>query len=87
MTIFSELPGDSLKDRVRAHCRAFINVCVCQQVEAMIDEGIYRMDRYVEGGWITGLKYEDEIIADLEKRTESKPNKLKIVSCGLRKAC
>lgn len=46
----------------------------------MLDEGIYKMERYVESGWLTGLKYEDEILADLEKRTDSKPNKLKTVS-------
>lgn len=46
----------------------------------MLDEAIYKMERYVEGGWLTGLKYEDEILADLEKRTDSKPNKLKTVS-------
>ena len=45
----------------------------------MLDEAIYKMERYVEGGWLTGLKYEDEILADLEKRTDSKPNKLKTV--------
>lgn len=46
----------------------------------MLDEAIYKMERYVEGGWLTGLKYEDEILKDLEKRTESEPNKLKTVS-------
>ena len=46
----------------------------------MLDEGIFKMERYVESGWLTGLKYEDEILADLEKRTDSKPNKLKAVS-------
>lgn len=46
----------------------------------MLDRGIYKMEDYVEGGWITGLKYEDKILADLEKRTDSKPNKLKTVS-------
>ncbi|BDA50409.1 Protease 4 [Coccomyxa sp. Obi] len=54
-----------------------------QEAEAMLDEAIYKMERYVEGGWLTGLKYEDEILKDLEKRTESEPNKLKTV--GLKK--
>ncbi|KAK9917362.1 hypothetical protein WJX75_003547 [Coccomyxa subellipsoidea] len=54
-----------------------------QEAEMMLDEGIYKMERYVESGWLTGLKYEDEILADLEKRTDSKPNKLKTV--GLKK--
>ncbi|EIE22855.1 protease IV with duplicated peptidase family U7 domain-containing protein [Coccomyxa subellipsoidea C-169] len=54
-----------------------------QEAEEMLDEGIFKMERYVESGWLTGLKYEDEILADLEKRTESKPNKLKAV--GLKK--
>ena len=45
----------------------------------MLDRGIYRMEDYVEGGWVTGLKYEDELIKDLEKRTGSNPDKLKSV--------
>ncbi len=43
----------------------------------MLDQGIYRMEDYVEGGWVTALKYEDEVIKDLEKRTDSKPDKLR----------
>ena len=45
----------------------------------MLDKGIFRMEDYVEGGWVTGLKYEDEVIKDLEKRTDSKPDKLRAV--------
>ena len=45
----------------------------------MLDQGIFRMEEYVEGGWVKGLKYEDEIIKDLEKRTDSKPDRLKAV--------
>ena len=46
----------------------------------MLDKGIFRMEDYVEGGWVTGLRYEDEVIKDLEKRTDSKPDKLRAVS-------
>lgn len=45
----------------------------------MLDRGIYRMEDYVEGGWVTALKYEDELIKDLEKRTGSDSDKLKSV--------
>ena len=37
------------------------------------------MEEYVEGGWLSGLRYEDEVLKDLEKRTDSKPDKLKTV--------
>ncbi len=43
----------------------------------MLDAGIFRMEEYVERGWVTALKYEDEILKDLEQRTDSKPDKLK----------
>ena len=49
------------------------------QVEAMLDRGIYKMEDYVEGGWVTALRYEDEVMKDLEKRTNSKPDKLHAV--------
>ena len=53
----------------------------------MLDKGIFRMEDYVEGGWVTGLKYEDEVIKDLEKRTDSKPDKLRAVSILLPTDC
>lgn len=35
----------------------------------MLEEGIFDMKRFAEGGWVTALKYEDEIIDDLKVRT------------------
>ena len=60
--------------------RFSVSFTLANQAEEMLDEGIFKMERFVESGWLTGLKYEDEILADLEKRTDSKPNKLKAVS-------
>ena len=45
----------------------------------MLNRGIFRMEEYVEGGWLSGLRYEDEVLKDLEKRTDSKPDELKTV--------
>ena len=45
----------------------------------MLDAGIIDVKEYVEQGWVTALRYEDEIVADLEKRTDSKEGKLKKV--------
>ena len=45
----------------------------------MLDRGIYRNEDFVDGGWVTALRYEDEVMKDLEKRTDSKPDKLKAV--------
>ena len=45
----------------------------------MLDKGIYKMEDYVEDGWVTALRYEDEVMKDLEKRTNSKPDKLNAV--------
>ena len=52
------------------------------QAEAMLDAGIFKMEEYVERGWVSALKYEDEILKDLEQRTDSKPDKLKTVRRG-----
>ena len=58
-----------------------ILMAVCTaQVEAMLNEGIFDMQQYVDGGWVTGLKYEDEVMDDLKKRTGGKADKLRSVS-------
>ncbi|DBA80897.1 hypothetical protein WJX77_008755 [Trebouxia sp. C0004] len=51
-----------------------------EEVEAMLNEGIFDMQKYVDGGWVTGLKYEDEVMDDLKKRTGGKADKLRSVS-------
>lgn len=40
-----------------------------QDVIAMLEEGIYDTKKLVEGGWISDLKYEDELIDELKKLT------------------
>ena len=45
----------------------------------MLDAGYVDVAEYASNGWLTGLKYEDEIIQDLEKRTKSEEGKLKEV--------
>lgn len=42
-----------------------------EQVAALLDEGAYDPSRFVEGGWVTGLKYEDELNKIIEERTGS----------------
>ncbi|KAL3146137.1 hypothetical protein ABBQ38_015479 [Trebouxia sp. C0009 RCD-2024] len=51
-----------------------------EEVEAMLNEGIFDMQKYVDGGWITGLRYEDEVMDDLKKRTGGKKDKLRSVT-------
>lgn len=46
----------------------------------MLNEGIFDMQKFVDGGWITALKYEDEVMDDLKKRTGGKKDKLRSVS-------
>ena len=53
------------------------------QVEAMLNAGIFDMQKYVDGGWVTALKYEDEVLDDLKKRTGGKADKLRSVSFGI----
>ena len=42
---------------------------VGMQVAAMLDEGVFDMARFAEGGWVDGLKYEDEVEELLKPRT------------------
>ena len=49
------------------------------QVEEMLDAGYFDMKDYLEGGWVTGLRYESEVIDDLKQRTGSLDKPLKKV--------
>ncbi|KAF5837148.1 protease IV with duplicated peptidase family U7 domain-containing protein [Dunaliella salina] len=40
-----------------------------EDVKNLLDAGIYDAKQLEEGGWLDGLKYEDEILEDLKKRT------------------
>lgn len=46
----------------------------------MLNAGIFDMQKYVDGGWVTGLRYEDEVMDDLKQRTGGKKDKLRSVS-------
>ena len=48
-----------------------------QELSALLDEGVYDMERFLEGGWVTGLKYEDEVLADLKKRVGCKEEEVR----------
>lgn len=41
-----------------------------EEVIAMLDQGIFDNQEWLAGGWVDGLKYEDEVISDLKKRTD-----------------
>ncbi|KAG1677042.1 hypothetical protein FOA52_001212 [Chlamydomonas sp. UWO 241] len=45
------------------------------EVKAMLEEGIYDMQKFMDGGWVTALRYEDEVIEDLKARTDTKEDK------------
>jgi hypothetical protein len=38
-------------------------------VKEMLDAGYYDMEKLAAGGWLTALKYADELEEDLKKRT------------------
>ena len=52
------------------------------QVEELLERGVYDMKELAEGGWLTALRYEDEVIADLKKRTGGKASKVRAVRRG-----
>lgn len=49
------------------------------QVAALLDEGAYDPARFVEGAWVTGLKYEDELNKIIEERTGGKEDEMRVV--------
>lgn len=40
-----------------------------QEVVALIEEGVYDMEKFKSGGWITDLWYEDQLRQELMMRT------------------
>eukprot|EP00798_Chlamydomonas_sp_ICE-L_P004081 gene4081-14179_t len=48
-----------------------------EEVLAMMEEGIFDMQKFMDGGWLTGLRYEDEVIDDMKKRTGGKDDEAK----------
>ncbi len=46
----------------------------------MLNAGYVDVQDYVKHGWLSGVKYEDEIFDDLTKRTDSEEDKLKKVT-------
>ncbi|XP_071692090.1 serine protease SPPA, chloroplastic-like [Rutidosis leptorrhynchoides] len=39
-----------------------------QEIESFIDEGVYQVNKLKEDGWITDVKYDDEVTSMLKKR-------------------
>ncbi|MEW5297773.1 MAG: hypothetical protein WDW36_000957 [Sanguina aurantia] len=50
------------------------------EVETMLNKGIFDVAELVAGGWLTGLKYEDEVIDDLKVRTGGKDDQVRKVT-------
>lgn len=48
-------------------------------MEAVIDAGVYDMETLAEEKWVTGLKYNDEVIDMLKERTGGKKDKVRSV--------
>ena len=73
-------PGRAVQKRLQLRARR-------AQVEELLERGVYDMKELAEGGWLTALRYEDEVIADLKKRTGGKASKVRAVRRGSLSAC
>jgi protease IV len=51
-----------------------------EEVEAMLHEGVFDAERFVEGGWLDGLMYEDELNDAIKARTGGKEDELRAVN-------
>jgi hypothetical protein len=50
-----------------------------EEAKALLDAGYYDMRKLLEGGWVTGLKYADELEDDLKGRTGGKDDEFEYV--------
>eukprot|EP00899_Mesostigma_viride_P014295 jgi/Mesvir1/22867/Mv25883-RA.1 len=48
-----------------------------ENVRALVEEGVFEMQRYMDEGWVDGLKYDDEIMEDLKARTGGKEDQVR----------
>jgi len=53
-----------------------------EEVQAMLDKGIYDMEEFKADGWVTDLKYQDEIEDLLKERTGGKEDEYRFVKFG-----
>ncbi|KAL8478749.1 hypothetical protein ACS0TY_030579 [Phlomoides rotata] len=57
-----------------------------EEIENFINEGVYEIERLKEDGWITDIKYDDEVISLLKERLEI-PSDKKLPTVDYRKYC
>lgn len=50
-----------------------------EEVVALLDEGVYDMEKLKAEGWVTDLKYADELEDDLKSRTGGKDDEAALV--------
>ncbi|XP_077237699.1 serine protease SPPA, chloroplastic-like [Tasmannia lanceolata] len=50
-----------------------------EETQDFIDEGVYRVERLKEEGWITNINYDDEVTSTLKERLGQKGNKKLLV--------
>ncbi len=48
-------------------------------MEELLERGVFDMAELAAGGWLTALRYEDEVVADLKKRTGGKADRVRAV--------
>ena len=54
-----------------------------EEVQELLDSGMYKMEEFLSGGWVDGLMYEDQVNDIVKERTGGKEDELRCV--GLRK--
>lgn len=54
-----------------------------EEVDELLDSGMYKMEEFLSGGWVDGLLYEDQVNDLVKERTGGKDDELRAV--GLRK--
>ncbi len=45
----------------------------------LLERGVFDMAELAAGGWVSALRYEDEVVADLKQRTGGKADRVRAV--------
>lgn len=66
-----------MTETCKSCCSSARSSCGCpQEVAALLDRGVFDNEVLLKEGWVSALKYEDEITDDLKKRTGGKVSML-----------
>jgi len=82
-SVYGNLTSELALDRSSARLAGGREDLTSADTQKMLDEAYFNPQKLVDGGWVTGLKYEDEMRSMMAQRTNNRgPSKPSVVGYG-----